>query len=349
MTSDGTNAFAWDADNRMIKITYPGTNNFSSFVYDGWGKCVNISEYSNAILTNTKQFIWANGHMCDSRDASGNLQSQYFAYGQLTSSIKYFYTTDHSASVREMCDSTGILRAQYTYTPFGTASRIQGSIDSDFLYDIYYAHNRSGLLLTRWRQYLPTIGRWLSREPRGSGQNLFAYVENDPINYHDPSGLKKQIHGNWCGGGYTNGDETTGEGNPNVVRDSRCGNAEFKPPVDALDWCCWMHDLCMHWSHGIEDKGARNNQGRCCDNKLADCATNAGSASFNNLFSGLGTGKFGPHGIAGTAPVPGIPSNGVFNQGMWIPPSKFPPDNLIDPFDPNQNPQDPSAGCGHSN
>jgi hypothetical protein len=28
MTSDGSNSYAWDADNKLIKITYPGRKQF---------------------------------------------------------------------------------------------------------------------------------------------------------------------------------------------------------------------------------------------------------------------------------------------------------------------------------
>lgn len=42
MTSDGTNQYSWDCENRLIKVTYPGTNNFSTFVYDALDRNVSI-------------------------------------------------------------------------------------------------------------------------------------------------------------------------------------------------------------------------------------------------------------------------------------------------------------------
>jgi RHS repeat-associated protein len=46
--------------------------------------------------------------------------------------------------------------------------------------------------LNRW--YDPTVGRWISEDPIGFGgdpSNLYRYVENNPITYVDPTGLKK--------------------------------------------------------------------------------------------------------------------------------------------------------------
>jgi uncharacterized protein RhaS with RHS repeats len=46
----------------------------------------------------------------------------------------------------------------------------------------------------RARYYDPSIGRFISEDPagfQGSGTNFYAYVNNDPINFIDPSGLCK--------------------------------------------------------------------------------------------------------------------------------------------------------------
>ncbi len=58
MTSDGTNTYEWDAENRLIKINYPGIGNDSQFVYDGFGKTGEILGYSASSLTITRCFSW---------------------------------------------------------------------------------------------------------------------------------------------------------------------------------------------------------------------------------------------------------------------------------------------------
>ena len=44
MTGDGVKSYVWDAENRLIQITYPGSGNFSKFTYDSINGLVKILE-----------------------------------------------------------------------------------------------------------------------------------------------------------------------------------------------------------------------------------------------------------------------------------------------------------------
>jgi RHS repeat-associated protein len=70
------------------------------------------------------------------------------------------------------------------FQPFGFAG---GLLDRD-----------TGLVHLGAREYDPGTGRWMSRDPLlfGGGQsNLYAYVDNDPVNRIDPSGLGDKCPG----------------------------------------------------------------------------------------------------------------------------------------------------------
>jgi RHS repeat-associated protein len=223
MTSDGTNTYSWDAENRLIRITYPGTGNNSQFTYDALGHTVKIVEFVSGSVTGTKQFIWCGDLMCEARNAGDSLLNQYFSYGQTISGSNYFYTKDAPpGSVRELTDSSGNIQAQYSYDPYGRVTQLQGSLASDFQYAGYYFHAQSGLCLAVHRGYNSSLGRWLSRDPvtdpaftllisprefsnrspmvihNVNGReastspeiNLYAYVANAPLLFNDPSGLK---------------------------------------------------------------------------------------------------------------------------------------------------------------
>jgi RHS repeat-associated protein len=93
-----------------------------------------------------------------------------------------------------MCDSSGNIVARYDYDPYGRTTLVSGTNLSDFQYAGYYAHQPSGLYLTKYRAYDPNTARWLSRDPLpgvelSEGSNLYEYVRNEPINKNDPLGL----------------------------------------------------------------------------------------------------------------------------------------------------------------
>jgi len=174
-----------------IGITYPGTNNYSQFTYDGLDRCVDIVETSGGSVTSTKQFVWCGNNMCEARNAVGAITAQYFLFGQTISSSNYFQNKDYLGSVRELTDGSGNIQAQYGYDPHGQVTKLQGVLASDLQYAGYYYHAPSGLSLTPHRLYSSKLGRWISRDPIGeaSGTNLYAYVTNDPILFTDILGL----------------------------------------------------------------------------------------------------------------------------------------------------------------
>ena len=69
----------------------------------------------------------------------------------------------------------------------GTGKRGERGLGT-FKYAGYFVHARSGLGLTPARAYNADLGRWLSRDPANS-TNFYGYVENDPIDTSDPTGL----------------------------------------------------------------------------------------------------------------------------------------------------------------
>jgi RHS repeat-associated protein len=173
-----------------ITINYPGSGNFTSFTYDGMGNRVKIVE--SGTVSSTKQFIFAQGGMCEVRDSGGtNVLNQFFNYGEVISGSGYFFTYDHLGSVRDLASLSGNFQAEYAYDCFGRVTKVSEAIASDFQFAGYYNHSRSGLCLTVNRAYNSSLGRWLSRDPaeENGGLNLYAYVGNSPLMYSDPSGL----------------------------------------------------------------------------------------------------------------------------------------------------------------
>jgi RHS repeat-associated protein len=191
LTDESGNSYAWDALNRLTKITYAGGAS-SLFAYDGLSRRVQIVEKnSSGTVTSTKNHLWVGQEIAEERDASNNVTRRYFPQGEQQSGTNYYYTRDHLGSVRELLGSTGSIYARYSYDPYGRKTYVQGSLSSNFQYAGMYLHSTSSLNFTLFRAYDPNIGRWLSRDPEGEGSDatLYSYVYNDPVDGIDPLGL----------------------------------------------------------------------------------------------------------------------------------------------------------------
>jgi RHS repeat-associated protein len=219
MTSDGTNAYKYDAENRLVEIDYPGSGNYSSFTYDGLGRNVSIVETSGGSSTSTILFVWSATDRTEGRESSGTIK-RFFALGQMNNSSSFFYTPDvlglsrlvlnafphgstlrraasvfnpvpRAGSVRDVTDASENIQDQYEYSPFGQVIKLTEAVPSDIGYAGYYVHMRSALNLTMFRPFNPSLARWQSRDPFGelAGTNLYEYVNQSPITSNDPLGL----------------------------------------------------------------------------------------------------------------------------------------------------------------
>lgn len=198
-TVNGTGqTYDWDAENRLIKITY-ADNSSTEFTYDGLSRRVRIIEKNAAsAVTSDKRYLWAGGNQpAEERDATGTtVLKQYHAQGVLIPAAtaplnKLFYTRDHLGSIRELVDANGSLQTRYDYDMWGKRVKLSGTIDSDVGYTGHHHHAKSTLILTWYRAYDAEVGRWLSPDPIGEsgGINLFLYVNANPTNKIDPLGL----------------------------------------------------------------------------------------------------------------------------------------------------------------
>lgn len=82
----------------------------------------------------------------------------------------------------------------YEYDTFGNLVRATGSAVelNPFLFSTKYLDFETGLYNYGYRYYSPSMGRWLNRDPieENGGVNLYAFVQNDPVNFVDLLGLE---------------------------------------------------------------------------------------------------------------------------------------------------------------
>jgi len=57
--------------------------------------------------------------IAEERNSTGTtVNKRYYGEGVQIGANNYFYTRDHLGSIREMVDTTGAVRARYSYDPY---------------------------------------------------------------------------------------------------------------------------------------------------------------------------------------------------------------------------------------
>lgn len=106
------------------------------------------------------------------------------------------FLADGRGSTIALADATGAIQTQYSYEPFGNATR-SGMFNANSRTFTGREDDDLGLFYYRARYYSPILQRFVSQDPigfAGGDVNLYAYVGNDPLNYIDPYGLSGTIY-----------------------------------------------------------------------------------------------------------------------------------------------------------
>ncbi|RWX50746.1 RHS repeat-associated core domain-containing protein [Candidatus Electrothrix marina] len=105
----------------------------------------------------------------------------------------YYVISDHLGTPQQIVDATGTVVWKAAFLPFGKAQVLTETITNNIRFPGQYFDTETGLHYNWNRYYDPDTGRYLTPDPIGlaGGLNLFAYVQNDPVNWIDPFGLSR--------------------------------------------------------------------------------------------------------------------------------------------------------------
>jgi RHS repeat-associated protein len=137
-------------------------------------------------------------------NSNGSIKST-FVYGSkpnvpdlmIQGTVRYRIISDHLGSPQYVVrESNGQVVQAITYDTWGkvltdTNPGFQPFGFAGGIYDV-----TTGLVRFGARDYDPSIGRWLNKDPirQAGGMNLYAYVKSDPINFYDPTGLSRLVY-----------------------------------------------------------------------------------------------------------------------------------------------------------
>jgi len=197
---DGTKTMVYNDANYMTSITYgpgtPQTTDSYGYTYDGRRY---RASFAGAPY---RYYLYAGVRVLEELDQYGTMQARYTTedgsyYGPLlhlyrpTGGLSRFPMYDNIGSVRGLVDASGTVTDTYEFDTFGRSVSSSGATPNPYRYGGAWGYitDPSGMLQLGQRFYWPELGRLVNQDPIRSGNNWYAYVDDNPSRRIDPRGL----------------------------------------------------------------------------------------------------------------------------------------------------------------
>jgi RHS repeat-associated protein len=189
LSNDGVNTYTWNARNQLASINSGAT---ARFQYDGLGR-----RQVKSIFGGNTSFLYDGINPV--QELSGTAVTANLVTGLAVDEIfsrtdsvgARYFLSDALESTLALLDSTGAVRTQYTYEPFGRTT-LSGASSGDTYQYTGRENDDTGLYYYRARYYNPTAGRFISEDPRAPytrDMDVYRYAADNPLLYRDPLGL----------------------------------------------------------------------------------------------------------------------------------------------------------------
>ncbi|MGH8585164.1 MAG: RHS repeat-associated core domain-containing protein [Gammaproteobacteria bacterium] len=136
------------------------------------------------------------GRLLAEYDEEGYAKREYvyldrLPLAQITGTAIAYIHTDHLGTPESLTDQDQAIVWQAHHDPFGRATVTTQAVEHHLRFPGQYFDAETGLHYNYFRDYDPTLGRYLQSDPIGlaGGINTYAYVANNPLNLIDPEGL----------------------------------------------------------------------------------------------------------------------------------------------------------------
>lgn len=232
--SGGGRTNTWDSQNRLVQCVYGTTTSAFTYGADGLRRSMTINGGTPIHFALDGQSVVQEGHIASNQfvpDVTylNGPRGVEYRKDENTGELRW-YLYDGLGSVVAEVDEDGAVTATRKYDVYGSVRGSTGSSDSQHKFVGGLGHatepDTGGLIYMRARWMDPALGRFISEDPAGDGENWYAYCDSNPVNAVD----------------------TTGEAKIRISKDF---------------WVRWddvkSH---IHWGRGNEELGAATREGR---------------------------------------------------------------------------------------
>jgi RHS repeat-associated protein len=194
LIDDGSRLYRYNYRDRLSQVVDQATGTeLLRLLYDASGRLILIRESGGAI------HLLYDGPNAIEEYASGNLSAQYVNENGADRRIQLaqrgqecWYHQDLPRSTRLLTGAGGQLVVRYEYEPFGSLA-VPVAHPNPYAFAGKRLFQALNLYDSRARQYSPTLGRFLQRDPKGiaGALNLYTYTGNNPATFVDPLGMEE--------------------------------------------------------------------------------------------------------------------------------------------------------------
>ncbi|MEW6130395.1 MAG: RHS repeat-associated core domain-containing protein [Acidobacteriota bacterium] len=197
VTNDGSHTYQYDAENRVVSVDSGAT---ATYAYDHQNQRI-----KKVVGSTTTHYVWQGGQcIAEHNGSTGTVVTDYIFSGSRmiareSSGSRLFFLYDRLSVRATITDGQGSIQGRQAHLPFGEELNTSGTTDKHKM-NSYERDTETGNDYAVNRDYSANIGRFNQSDPyEASGYlinpqswNRYAYVENSPVDWIDPEGLKKK-------------------------------------------------------------------------------------------------------------------------------------------------------------
>ena len=201
MTQFDSSTYTYDAENRLVGALNGNTR--LEFIYDALGRRVAKKLYQYDSLSKHERYVYDGMKLLATYNAKSSFAKinsflwQPFGLDvpliMTYNSTVYGYLVDANKNVLGLFNPSKTRVATYLYGPFGQKLSESGTIaaNNPLQFSSEQFDADLGLIYYNYRYYLPSIGKWLTKDPIGEqgGWNLYAFCGNNATVLYDHLGF----------------------------------------------------------------------------------------------------------------------------------------------------------------